>query len=57
MNQQRNIKQSNRELQDADLQQIIGDSRGVERFNLCTHLNNIDYNNISWRGVEGLAGH
>ena len=44
-------------LEDNDLNRIIRNSQGVEELRLCTNLNNIDNNKITWRGVKILAGH
>ena len=44
-------------LEDDDLNRIIRNSQGVEELRLCTNLNNIDNNNITWRGVKILAKH
>ena len=54
--QRRNINKGWEGPNDGDLQQVIGDSRGVETLYLSTHPNNIDNNKITHRGVQVLAG-
>ena len=54
--QRRNIDKGGQKLNDGDLQQVIGDSQGVVQLDLCTHPNNLDWNKITHRGVQVLAG-
>ena len=57
MNQLRSINKDSQGLQDGDLAQVIGDSRGVGELDHSTHLNNIGINSITHRGVGVLARH
>ena len=55
MNQLRAIEINSKGLQDSELEDVIGDSRGVGLLQLCSHFNNIGGNNFTYQGVEILA--
>ena len=53
----KDIDMSGRGMQDDDLLQVIGESRGASELSLCIQTLNIANNKITHRGVVILANH